>query len=350
MVCDFCPISVFYEDRSPGGLPLPELTVAGWRIVAGESVDPLQDDGPVTNGTANVEFRAPEIHLEEGFTAGPNFLAIADPNTCLNDCDACCDDWGGFTVDTYDPDLDGDYGLNNWFEPDGDGWQDFWQVHDAGHPFCAYGAQAYELTIWAGSSAWGNPVWYVYEDPGGCCPFESRAPENLIEHSSIYWDGTINTGWLNCYGCPVTTGTTYFYVLHLYGCDGEITYTGTIYASGDVDGAPQEPEAIFVAENHQLESSSGHGDAPGGTDLSDPLLLEDLAVVPNPVSDRVLVIGSVAMDRIEVMDLLGRMVIQMDMAPSGKAVMNVHHLTHGEYIIRVFTVADGIRHRKFVKQ
>lgn len=347
VVCHFCPISVFYENRSPDGLPLPQFTTAAWRIVAGESVDPIQTDGPVSTGDAVVEFRAPEIILDAGFTAGPGFLAIPDPNSCLDECDACCDDWNGFTVDAYDPDGDGVYELNNWFEPDGDGWNDYWQVHDADHPFCAYGAQGYELTIWVGASGWGNPVWYGYHAPGECCPFESRAPENQIPHSSIYWDGTINTGFWSCLGCPVTTGATYFYVLNLYGCEGEVTYTGYIYVAGSsgYNSASQGSDTTSA-------SISGQFGTPGTIaieDLPEMVLNDAMILMPNPTSDLLTLTASFPVHQIEVLDMLGRRQLSQDIGGMDHAMISVVLLSPGEYILWVKAIDGQVHHRKFIR-
>jgi hypothetical protein len=346
VVCDFCPISVFYENRSPGGLPLPALTEAGWRIVAGESVDPGQTDGPVLTGTAAVEFRAPEILLEPGFVGGVNFLAIPDPNTCLDDCDACCDDWGGFTVDTYDFNGDGVYDeLNQGFEPDGDGWQDFWQVHDADHAFCAYGAQAYELSIFVAASGWGNPVYYVYENPEGCCPFESRAPENQVPHSSIYWDGTINAGNWNCYGCMVTTGAYYAYILHLYGCEGELTFTGLIYVAGSSGLAPEIGAGYMdpLAANNDLRISQL---VPPDTTFGSAAFLQ---LFPNPGSDLVTLASDMDILDVIVVDIVGQQIAAYSGIADRTLQVSVAYWAKGEYIFTIRRSSGRIDRLRFVK-
>lgn len=70
VVCDFCPVRVYYENRAPDFYPLPALTVAGESITAGYSVDANQQDGNVLTGSDPVEFRAPYIDLQPGFTGG----------------------------------------------------------------------------------------------------------------------------------------------------------------------------------------------------------------------------------------------------------------------------------------
>lgn len=348
VVCDFCPISVFYENRTPGGLPLPALTEAGWRIVAGTDVDPNQTNGPVETGTANVEFRAAEIFLEPGFVAGPNFLAIPDPESCLDDCEACCDNWGGFTVDTYDPDGDGNYELNNWFEPDGDGtYNDFWQVHDADHPYCAYGATAYELTIIPAASSWGNPVYYIHEQPGGCCPFESRAPNHQIPHSSIYWDGTINAGNWNCYGCMVTLDAYYAYILHLYGCNGELTFTGLIYVDSDAVGG-----MAFEPGDEEAETGREQGLPAQATAVAEQVTTtrSPLALAPNPSSDEVRLTCSDGIEQVEVFDVLRNLVWAGALNNRTVWDLNVQDWSSGTYVFRATLATGSVEQLRFVKQ
>lgn len=347
VVCDFCPISVLYENRSPGGLPLPALTEAGWRIVAGTDVDPGQTNGPVETGDAVVEFRAPEIMLEPGFVAGPNFVAIPDPESCLDECEACCDTWTGFTVDAYDPDGDGTYELNNWFEPDGDGSRnDHWQVHDADHPYCAYGATAYELTIIPAASGWGNPVYYTHQQPGGCCPFESRAPNHQIPYSSIHWDGTINAGNWNCQGCMVTLDAYYAYILTLYGCNGQLTYTGLIWAEDDaLYGMLAEPGRTAVDD-----ARGDHPEVPTGWAQVVPTEKEQVSGLwPNPARDVVTIEHSGGIARLNVYDMLGRQVFD---APSSTAVsmkISVSSWTTGDYVFRITSVSGTMHHHRFTK-
>lgn len=351
VVCEFCPIRVFYERRSPGGLPLPALTVAGESITAGYSVDPSQEDGDVSTGTAPVEFRAPYIDLQPGFIGGPGFLAIPDPNTCIVDCNDCCSNWQGFTEDTYDPDGDGEYGLNNWFEPDGDGWQDYWQVHDADHPFCAYGAQAYELRIWAGANGWGTPVWYVYEAPGGCCTFESRAPENQIDHSSIYWDGTVNTGYWNNYGSAVNSGT-YFYILTLYGCGGEKTYTGDIFVSGNVNGmVVQDPGAGAIAPPGQVlmaDTMSTMETMVTEVDIQPAAQL--LLVAPNPTIGEVSIQFAPGLARVGLLDAVGRKVLEWHFGGVPVALLDLKSLSLGSYMLIITDAMGNVHKRKLIKQ
>ena len=206
VVC--CPLTIYYENRTPGGNPLPAETVAGKSIVAGQSVDPAQTDGPVNTGSAATMFRAPFIYLEPGFTAGPGFDAAADPNSCTQECAECCRTWTGFTFDA----------IPNVFTPNGDGVNDVWYLPDRAHPFCAFNAQGYELEIF---DRWGVRVRYDSRYSAGCCPFEAPSPGHAIAHSSIYWDGTVNGG------APAVVET-YCYIITLKSCGTKQVYQGSL--------------------------------------------------------------------------------------------------------------------------
>jgi len=261
----------------------------------------------------------------------------------------CCDDWQGFTLDMYDPDGDGIYELNHGFIVGGDAWDGFWQVHDAGHPFCAYGAQAYELTIWVGANGWGNPVWQSYVSYSGCCPFESRAPENQIEHSGIFWDGTINTGFWNCNGCYVTTGTYYAYELRLIGCGGEAVYTGLIYAAGDTDGLAQAPLVPLATLLAQQDSSMLVGQQT--TPLSEPDTKQPvLRVYPNPGNTDVTIGYPLGISRMMLMDATGRALRDVPANGAASITLEVSDLATASYLLRVKDSQGATHYRTLIKQ
>jgi len=223
---------------------------------------------------------------------------------------------------------------------------DYWQVHDADNPFCAYGAQAYELTIWVGASGWGNQVWYVYEAPGECCPFESRAPEHQIPHSSIYWDGTINTGFGNCYGCPVTTGTTYFYELNMFGCGGQKTYVGSIYVSGDVNGMVlQEPGVVTVDDSLQVRFIQDVA-----TEPLDENQAAVLYVFPNPATEHVWVQYANGLEQVSILDATGRRVLEINTRGSSDATLSLQGLSPASYFLVVMDKQGRVHNRKLIKQ
>lgn len=346
VVCAFCPICVYYENRSPSGLPLPPLTEAGQCITAGRSVDASQTDGPVTVGDAEVVFRAPVIDLQAGFNAGPNFLAEADPNTCISDCQDCCEDWPGLSVDTYDPDEDGVYELVNVFSPDGNGVNDYWGVYDYAHPWCAYGAQAFELTI---KNQWGTTIWYLNEVGESCCPFESRAPNHQIPHSSIYWDGTINTGFTNCYGCNADEST-YFYVLHIWGCGGSVDYAGSIslFRANGFQVDPTVDPATAVAQTGEGVVSPGEEQVAAVLDVEDASA--SFTIFPNPAHDRIEVRSPWALRWITLLDPTGRVLLRQAVLGAGATTLDVGTLASGNYLLAAEGVDGAIVQRKFVKQ
>lgn len=335
VICRYCPIDVYYENRTPGGLPLPDLTIAGHRIVAGEDVDPGQTNGPVNTGPANVEFRAMEILLEPGFMAGPNFLAVADPNTCVDDCDDCCDTWVGFTAELP---------LPNVFTPNGDGVNDFWYVKDQLHPYCAFSASGFDLEI---RNSWGDLL-YDNADYGFCCPFQAPAPGFAIPHSSIYWDGytDVSAGGF-CAGCPVSDGV-YYYILWLYSdCGSSQDFTGYIHIFGSpgVSGGGGQGMMQQVSDTREalLLPKADLGPTQGailqGVDkevvivpLSDG---DPIRLFPNPTSGLVTLRSFYALDNIEVCDALGRVVLAQQFPPTNDHVLDLNELGRGAYVVRM---------------
>lgn len=204
VVCDQCPVCISYEDRTPGGTPLPPETRSGRCIQAGFSQ-------PVSTGTADVLFQAGAEILEGPyFEAGPGYEAIIDPTTCVTDCEDCCTDWGGFTYDEFPNPI-----ILNF--DDNDPTNDIFQLTDINHPFCAYGAHSYHFEILR-SNASDDPLNAMTGVEGTmCCVFESPAPENPIPHASIWWDGYYTTaGGDYVHAEPQA----YTYMIELYGCNG----------------------------------------------------------------------------------------------------------------------------------
>lgn len=337
IVCAYCPVSVFYERRSPTGLPLPELTEAGWRIRAGTSVDPTQTDGPVSTGDANVTFRAPNIELMPGFTGGPGFLAIVDGATCVEDCDVCCTNWQGFTADTYEDNPDGP--LGNWFQPDGDGFADCWNVLDLDNPFCAYGAMGFNLTIYSGH--WGNPVWHLEEYAELCCEFQSRAPENQIPHSSIYWDGTANTGVMYDYGALCSSGY-YTYDLTLYGCTGDVNYHGLVFLADDSE-YPLQPVSseAAVSDRSAVVATGGEGSAEGHR--------HSIRLFPNPSRESVNVVSATSVTMVQVLDAIGNVLVVQPVNGASTLNVNLSTIAAGQYVLQI-QLSDGrVINERFVK-
>ncbi|WP_430404834.1 T9SS type A sorting domain-containing protein [Fluviicola sp.] len=224
VVCDQCPVCISYENRTPSGTPLPAETKAGKCIQSGFSQ-------VVSTGNANVTFIAGKS-LDYGtfWDAGPGYEGIIDSTTCVTDCEDCCEDWNGFTFDA----LPNPFYIN--FN-DGDPTNDFIQITDTYHPFCAFGAIGYSFEI---INRWGiqmndHDVYNVIASD--CCPFESPAPENPISHSSIWWDGHT----IDLLGDLVEPSDgTYFYFLTLTACNGQ-----TFETSGIVQIGGQNPNGMI---------------------------------------------------------------------------------------------------------
>jgi hypothetical protein len=324
---------------------LPALTKAGWRIVAGTSVDPIQADGPVITGDASVEFRAPQIDLLPGFTAGSGFVAVSDVETCLYDCDDCCENWAGFTIDTFE-----DGNLANWFEPDGDGYMDYWHILDVDHPYCAYGALAYELRIWNAAAGWSNPVWYMAEGNTGCCPFESRSPNNQIPHSSIYWDGTVNAGMWNNQGGQVQLDNDYAYELKLFGCGGsEMVFTGLVRPFSNANMGLQ-PDSLHAMEPvlSQYEADSSATDHLGlGLPMTDAN--RAIRIFPNPLRDILTVQAPFPIVSLSLLDGSGREQVYLATNDRTSVTLDLPGITAGVYVLRV-NATDATYHHRIVKQ
>ncbi len=331
VVCDQCPVCIFYEDRTPSGTPLPSETKAGECIVAGQSQT-------VNTGTANVLFRAGlEITLGGYFEAGPGFVAEIDPGVCIEDCEDCCDDWAGFTYD----ELPNPFYLNF---SDGDPTTDFIQVTDTYHPFCAFNAKGYEFSI---LNSWGsspiNENGPVEQLENFCCPFRSPAPENPIAHSSIWWDGYTT----NIFGNTVRPHDgVYFYLLKLIGCDGQ---------TEEMHGFIQ----IFGSRGMTESGENNIGElAPASLSEQDNSFIieankerEHLDCIvhlnPNPTNGRVTVSGIETMDVMyRLFDGKGNMLTRKEPLENGE--FSLENFPSGTYYVWIYANSTYIS-RKIVK-
>ncbi len=329
VLCPYCPKEIFYENRQPlpNGVPLPPHTIAGDRITAGESVDPDQVDGIVDTGEDQVIFQAPEIiTIEPGFIAGPGFQAIIDPAACTYDCAACCDDFEGFTYDQ----------IPNIFSPD-EGALD-WSITDVGHPNCAFGAQGFRLTIF---NRWGTPVYTFNEEysTSTCCPFQSPAPENNLERSSIYWDGH------NINGTPSNDGE-YFYVVTFFSCGHNESIAGSVLLISDV--VPQmtsNDDAIGIhEENNFLEIESIDSET---IELAQKEIekFKEPIVYPNPFTDVIFVSLVSEKSVIEIYSLEGKLVTSLQ-SNSYTESIDVSNLASGTYVLKI--VSEGNSHEQLI--
>lgn len=340
VMCRYCPTCVYYENRTPSGLPLPEYTVAGACIVAGSDIDASQANGPVIVGDASVTFEAPSISLEPGFTSGPGFTALVNYDACVEDCEGCCEVMAGGISYNLVP---------NVFTPNGDGVNDYWQVLDELHPYCAYNANFFDLWIY---SSWGGDVVAHRSGQGYCCPFVSRAPGvNVL--SSINWDGRANGSPLACNGCFVSNGV-YYYVLEIESSCGPVeTLTGYIHVLGSPAGggggnlAIQQDGPYEVLVGARLSNEVGITDDLIGVDKevvfeAVPDVTDALLVYPNPTRDQVIIRTSQSLELLKVHDGLGRTLLS-NQPLSKEVVLSLGALAPGSYYLSVLTT-EGVSH------
>jgi hypothetical protein len=342
VMCRYCPTCVYYENRTPSGLPLPEYTVAGACIVAGADIDASQPNGPVIVGDSPVTFEAPSISLEPGFTSGPGFTALVNYNACVEDCEGCCEVMAGGISYNLVP---------NVFTPNGDGVNDYWQLLDELHPYCAYNANFFDLWIY---NSWGGDVVAHRSGQGYCCPFVSRAPGvNVL--SSINWDGRANGSPLACNGCYVSNGV-YYYVLEIESSCGPVeTLTGYIHVFGSPAGggggniAIQQDGRYEVLVSARLSNEDGITDYLIGVDKevvfeAIPEVTDVLLVYPNPTRDQVILRTSQLLESIQIHDGLGRTLLS-DRPQSKEIGLSLGALAPGNYYISVRTM-DGNSHKE----
>ncbi len=321
VICDQCPVCISYEDRIPSGTALPPETKAGKCIEAGLSQ-------PVSTGDATVLFQA-GVSISEGpyFEAGPGYEGVIEPTTCVNDCEDCCTDWAGFTYD----ELPNPFYMN--FD-DEDPTNDFIQVTDTYHPFCAFNAKGYSFEIVDGNGNLVNNGITGYQG-SACCALESPAPENPIAHSSIWWDGYTE----NIFGNTVRPNDgVYFYVLTLYGCNGqETTMHGFIQVFGSngivqAPGGAQQTEATLAESPLGPEQQRQLDEAIAERDRLD----KELNLFPNPTKDLVQISGT-GSDEVyyQVFDDKGVMLSRKEKAENQS--FSLTNYSKGTYYIRIYS-------------
>ncbi len=336
VVCDYCPLCIYYENRTPQGLPLPSITETGHCIIAGENVDPTQANGVVETGNAVVEFIAPEIDLEPGFTGGPNFTATIDPNTCTDDCEACCDNFTGFTIDLP---------LSNVFSPNGDGVGDVWFAKDNDNPFCAFNAKKFRLRIFRGDD-FDLKIWDLTggSENGPCCQF--WAPSDIynvnLPHSSIWWNGTIQSS-----GQLLPHDETVFYILELWGCGAYQLFTGPLAVFVDLPN--------MAVNNTMQEISANQLSQDEMNEIAKELMLKDDAldvqnwsskIYPNPIDNIAYLESSNQLDKVTVYDTNGKLVRTYKGEP---AFIEIGDLESGVYLVRLHSNGN-IKQHSIVKQ
>ncbi|TSJ47575.1 T9SS type A sorting domain-containing protein [Fluviicola chungangensis] len=322
VVCDQCPVCISYENRTPSGTPLPAETKAGKCIQSGFTQ-------VVSTGDANVTFIAGKT-LDYGtfWDAGPGYEGIIEPTTCITDCEDCCSDWAGFTYDELPNPFFMNFG-------DEDPTNDFIQVTDTYHPFCAFNAKGYSFEIVDNHQNLMNNIGSTGQIGSACCSFESPAPENPIAHSSIWWDGYTENMWGN--NVRPNSGV-YTYVLTLYGCNGqEVTMHGFIEVFGSngmvqAPGGTQQAEATLSdsplgpEQQRQLEESIAEHER----------FDKELSLSPNPTTDLVKISGTGSDDvYYQIFDDKGVMLSHKEKAEN--LSFSLTNYSKGTYYIRIYS-------------
>lgn len=328
VVCDQCPICIDYENRTPSGTPLPPETKAGQCIRAGLTE-------PVSMDNSHVLFQAGDfIDLGDFFEAGPGWEGLIEPTTCITDCEDCCANWEGFTMDQLPDYFYVDFGDDN---PT----NDFVQITDTYHPFCAYNAFGYEWLVFDNEGHQLNSN--TGEQNSSCCSFESPAPENPIPHASIWWDGYFTNMWGNY--VHATDGV-YFYRLTLHGCDGTTTeWDGDIYVFGNDQfgfGMAQAGDSTTASAMSTQELASMQTVTEERQSLD-----KAVTVKPNPTSSFVTISGTERdATYFQLFDDKGNM-----LSHKQKAVDQTVDLTNysaGTYYLRIYSGSTYVT-RKIVK-
>lgn len=319
--CDHCPLCISYEDRTPQGTPLPAETKAIDCIQAGitDVVDTGSDDVLFLAGNT--------IDLGFFFNAGPGFQGIIEPNTCITDCEDCCEDWNGFT---YDP-------VQNYMNfSDGYPETSIWQLTDINHPYCAFNALGYDLVI---TSQTGSEYHSASYNGSTCCPFQSPAPDNPILNSSIWWDGYTD----NIFGNPVRPNDgVYFYLVTLYGCNGATEVLDgfiSIYSSsGARTGSNDSTNLKSLVNEETLEAFA--------LEEKREALNETVELVPNPANDYVVIQGVSEVADIQILDVSGK-IVQVTTYDGQK--LDISSLAAGSYHFRIF-VSGVVLYKTLIKR
>lgn len=346
VICEDCPETIYYENRTPASSPLPALTIAGASIVAGTSVDPAQVDGPVDVGTNSVEFRAPRIDLMPGFTGSPPyFSAIRDIGTCTDDCETfCCDQFSGFSYDTP---------FFNVITPNGDGVNDFWYLSDVNNPFCAFGG-ATKFRIEVHDPGVPKIVYVKEIDPTGCCPFEAPAPSNPIAHSSIFWDGTDNTP---LGGGAIAQAGSYEVLIRIWSPCGDVIDLSNIQVFSFGPGKSSSGGDGIVGSDRFTEYVENQ------IDLDLPIVPligatkkveifgegKTVQLFPNPATDQINIITSFDVRNVEVYALTGGL-LKSEALNSTRTIIAISDLSPGMYLVRVYDQTGNFTTHSIVKE
>jgi len=328
VVCKTCPICYDFENRTPDNDPLSPEYHMGQCILAGITE-------PVVIGSGNhVKFQAGEsIDMGTFFdTDGGTYDAIIDPGTCIDECYDCCDNWSGFTLDdigVFSYQMGAMFYLVDF--DDNDPSNDYFEVTDVDHPFCAYGITGYTLYIYDPS---GTEVYQDISTADECCSYQSPSPENPIAHASIYWDCT-STNWLGI--TNRVEDAYYHYELTLYSCTGETYFTDGVIG---VNRVPYNKSATApdLTDEQADEQAQKEYD----------VMAQSVELSPNPATDRITITGvTEAGAEYQIYDEKGHMVTTRKKLEGSE--IDISKLSAGTYFCRIYSEKVYLS-KKFVKQ
>jgi hypothetical protein len=143
VICPNCEMDLFIENKDLTSNIIDKENVAGRKIWVGEFADPTDTDGPVIIDASSgfVEFKAgKEIFFDIGVTIEDDATVdafLAPVCTVKEYCDTCCVNNNGKFTGTF----------GGFITPNGDGYNDLWQVVDYRNPRCAYNIFGFDLQI-----------------------------------------------------------------------------------------------------------------------------------------------------------------------------------------------------------
>lgn len=228
---------------------------------------------------------------------------------------------------------------------DSDPTNDFIQVTDTYHPFCAFGAKGYKFEITDGNGNLMNDVFPYEQHASFCCYFESPAPENPIPHSPIWWDGYTT----DLFGNPkLARQDVYTYMLTLYGCNGEeLLLHGNIHLYRDNQAGmlqhPNGSESISVLNKLDPEHQQQLDEAAAKRAALD----SRLDLFPNPTTNLVHISG-IGPDEVfyQVFDEKGRMLSRKEQTVNHS--FSLSDYSKGTYYIRIYSDSTYVV-RKVIK-
>lgn len=254
IICANCEMDLFIENKDLTSNIIDKENLAGRKIWVGEFADPTDTDGPVIIDASSgfVEFKAgKEIFFDIGVTIEDDATVdafLAPVCTVKEYCDTCCVNNNGKFTGTF----------GGFITPNGDGYNDIWQVVDYRNPRCAYNIFGFDLQIFTNA---GNKIYHQKDDYSAqCCKYHSPRNERELNSNiaSIFWDGKVNGRYIDA---------TYYGILTVYDCDGTesiIPLIITVFGSVNT--------SLIITDSNQIELKNN--------DLNTPKT--NCFVYPNP--------------------------------------------------------------------